>query len=1611
VNTRIATPLLLFGLLGSLPARAQEPLLELHSGDTVCLIGNALAERMQHDGWLEARIQARFPELGLSFRNLGFSGDEVATRQRTAGFGGPDEWLERCGADVIFAFFGYVESFAGEEGLDEFRAELTEFVDHTLAQDYGGGGPPRLVLFTSIPVEPLSDPSAADAAEQNARIEQYNDVIAQVAREAGVPSVDLYGLMWGLYDGARLTINGIHLNSEGNRIFGVLADFRLFADETEPANVEAARALVLEKNHLWFNRYRATDGYNVYGGRSSLRYTEAARSGSDRYAEGVANYDILQRELHVLDGMCANLDGRIQAAARGADPSAVPAAELPALIPVATNKPGPHTYLGGEEALARMTVAEGMEVNLFASEEQFPELVNPVQMAWDTRGRLWVAVWPTYPHWEPGQPMDDKLLIFEDTDGDGRADTSKTFAGDLHNPTGFEFWNGGVLVANCPDLLFLTDTDGDDVYDTKERLLHGLSSADTHHGANSFVLGPDGALYFQEGTFHMSQVENVHTGVQRNQGGCVWRFEPRTHRVERYIPYGFANPHGHVFDRWGQDFMTDGTGNVNYYALPFSGHLEFPDKHRGYFPFFQQRSRPCGGTEFLSSGHFPDANQGNYLVANVIGFQGIFQYEVDDAGSGFGATEVESIVHSSDPNFRPVDIEVGPDGAVYFADWHNVIIGHMQHHLRDPSRDAEHGRVYRVTWKDRPLLDPVPIAGRPIEELLELLKSREDRVRYRARIELSGRDSGEVVALARSWALGLEESGQAGLHDLLEALWVQQQHDALDQELLERLLTCDDHRARAAATRVLRQMRHKVKRPVQLLTAQMLDEHPRVRLEALVACSFFRAEWAPKVALMALSKDTDRFLNYALEETIRALEPQWREAIGSGFTDYPAGRSALMKRLDTADLKRAGGFAEMLGRHGLEAGDYADAARALAGEDSPTQVLLNAIRTADGGDGGHTDHLIMGLFGALDALGAEGDALREPLIELSKAGRRASTRRLAMAARIEAGGSIANLWEEEATTLAGLGELLDAAPLVDDPELAGDLFPRVLEALGTEPAGTGGTRGRYLRVELPGDKRTLTLAEIEVFSRGDNIAASGTATQSTMNWSGVPERAMDGNKSGRWTDNGQTHTQEDRPNPWWELDLGEERQIDEIVLWNRTDGGWGKRLDDFVVRVLDGERRDVFEHASEGPAKDRNAIELADPSLRVRRSAARAVAALGVREAEAVDALVSRYDDLDLRPALIEGMRTVPFARWSNEARLALATRLVEDFGARSREDFASNTGRQLLALADELAPHLDAALSSELRDRRRRLGPQVFVIRPVPDALLFDRTEITVVAGHPVEIVFDNGDLMPHNLLISTPGSLATVGMAAEAMAQDPDAWDKAFVPDLPEVLETTGLLQPGSSETLRFVAPEAPGDYPYVCTFPGHWVRMNGVMHVVADWNDVALTTDEETVEATAAPARPFVRNWTEKDLGSHLRKVARASAERGRTILEAATCLSCHAVDGEGGTTGPDLRETVARHEDVAQLLAQIVSPSAQILEGYESEIFITTDGRIVSGRVIRREGSVILIQDDPYRDDYLELAFTDIEEKTRSNVSLMPSGLLSTFQRDEILDLLAYLESLR
>ena len=1439
-------PLTIAAVLSVAAPQSEEPYV-LPPAARICFIGNTLPERMQHDGWLETLLHARHPDDGLVIRNLAFSGDELNLRLRSRGFGTPDEHLALQGTDVVFAFFGYGESFDGAEGLPEFRGHLERFLKRTTSTSYNPASTASVVLFSPIAHEDLADPNIPAGGESNTRLALYSAAMAEVAKETGTRFVDLFAATRALYEATEepLTINGIHLNSLGNRLLAEFIVDDLFgaAAPVDWQQLTKLREAVLDKNFHWFHRYRTTDGYSIYGGRGGLKFVE-----------GQTNREVANRELAILDEMTTRRDHRINAIAHGGDLTINDEHTSP-FLEVTTNKPGKgpggeHVYLSGEDAIGKMTVAEGMEVGLFASEQQFPELVNPVQVAVDPKGRLWVASWPGYPHWKPKSPMNDKLLILPDEDRDGRADRCIVFADGLHNPTGFEFYNGGVYVAQAPDLWFLKDTDGDDVADLRIRVLHGLDSADTHHTSNSFVLDPGGALYFQEGTFHHTQVETPHGPVVRVANGAVFRYEPRTHRFEVYVSYGFANPHGHVFDRWGQDFVTDGTGAVPYYGTSFSGHVNFPNKHAGAPRVYQQRTRPCGGTEILSSAHFPADNQGNWLVSNCIGFRGVLQYEFSDDGSGFTGHEVEPIMYSSDPNFRPVDLEVGSDGAIYIADWHNTIIGHMQHNLRDPSRDILHGRIYRVTHRGRALSPPVEIAGRPIPDLLVLLMSPEDRVRYRARIELSARDSSEVVRQVTAWISDLDPSDPDHEHHMMEALWVHQHHNAVNEELLGRMLRSPDFRARAAATRVLCAWRDQVEDPLALLMVQAEDEHPRVRLEAVRACSYIPSAESAEVALAATKHPTDRFLDYTLAETIKTLEPQWSAAIASGQPiprDNPVGATYLLRRVSDEDLAKMARTESVL-QAMLDRGKIArelrtEALTSLAKQRGTRAVdeLLDAILRQDQSPGGSLDDLHE-LLVSWDP--GELAAARSRLVELAQTAAAAPVRAGAWSAIVTADGNPERAWAEAVTSPRTIVDLLRGVPLIKDDDLRAGLY-HVVRALifelpdeladdneGEEEGRRSGVRftlyheRKFPNVALSTLERLTprSTGEVEKFTldvpgrRADSFAVTLRSTL-VVPAAGDYTFYVSSDDGSRFYINGQ-------------------QLIDNDGLHGTTEKSGKIRLSrgshEVVVTYYDNGGAESLKASWSGPGIDKQEIPTGalfiDSAASIQRLAVQALGHLPSHHTQRFVDLAELIRSGTHRDVAVESMLRIDQA----DRPRAQAAALARDFTTIAAETpFALRNTllyEQTLDLGRQLVTGLPAEEAARVTDALETLELIVIRIGAVPAVMRWDLEEFTVVAGKPVKIIFENEDAMPHNLLISTPGSLQEIGKLADEMAADPKGFDKHFAPDSDKVLWTSKLVHAGQKAELDFVAP-APGDYPFICTFPGHWRSMNGVMRVLAD------------------------------------------------------------------------------------------------------------------------------------------------------------------------------------
>jgi mono/diheme cytochrome c family protein len=285
----------------------------------------------------------------------------------------------------------------------------------------------------------------------------------------------------------------------------------------------------------------------------------------------------------------------------------------------------------------------------------------------------------------------------------------------------------------------------------------------------------------------------------------------------------------------------------------------------------KHRVRPTSGLEFISSRHFPDEVQGDMLINNTIGFLGTKEHTMEDKGTGFASKHRQDLLVSKDRNFRPVDMEFAPDGSLYVVDWHNVLIGHMQHNVRDPLRDHSHGRIYRITYPSRPLVKPAKVAGASINELLDNLKLPEYRTRYRTRRELRGRQVSQVLAAITPWAAKLDKKDPRYEHHLLEALWVSWGLNKVDQKILRQLLQAKDYRARAAAIRVLRYTGHQVADQPNLLVQAAKDVHGRVRLEAIVTASWLEKNKGLAILTEASKHPLDEWMVPAYETALAHL--------------------------------------------------------------------------------------------------------------------------------------------------------------------------------------------------------------------------------------------------------------------------------------------------------------------------------------------------------------------------------------------------------------------------------------------------------------------------------------------------------------------------------------------------------------------------------------------------------------------------------------------------------------------------------------------------------------------------------------------------------------------
>lgn len=839
-------------------------------GDNEVLVfaGQTNLVREQKSGELESVLATAFAKQQPAFRHMSWEADTVYEQWRDLNFGDWKAQLDAAGATTVVAQFGQVESFDGVAKLPQFSSAYHRLIDQFAART------PRLVLISPMPFEKPVASHAPDLRKRNADVQAYANAVRDIAKQRGAVFVDLFTpLSKRPQNSPRLTDNGLHLNAEGLREVAKIVAQQLGSSFSEADDLTKLREAIIEKNRLFFDCWRPANWSFVYGDRITQKFGKPSEIGPS-----------LKESFEERKPMVVKLDANIQAIARGDK-----------VEPIVSSPPAPvktPPVMSVEEELKSFTVADGYEINLFASEDL--GVAKPTQIAWDESGRLLVACAPTYPQTVPGVKPSDFILVLEDTNHDGKADKSHRFAEGLTMVEGLEPGEGGLFVCDFDQIIHLRDTNGDGKADTKRVLFSGFGIGDTHQLANSITHGPDGSLWFSQGLHAFSRVETAH-GLARLDKSGVWRLDPRTQKMEGYFNGGKAghNCWGVAFDDYNQVFHKSGDRPDGYYSVPGLVSIVDPDEYHGVGNMFFTNPKTTS-IDFIGTKGLPDDIQGCALIGGYFG-NVVELHRVLDDGSGFKSEQLPKLVKSSSTAFRPVDVSIGPDGAMYLADWFNPVIGHYQASYVDPQRDRTHGRIWRISAKGRAPVKQPDLAKMKPAELLEQLKSPERWTRYHAKRLLFDAPSKEVLKAADAFVAKTTDE-----HQLLEVCGVFEAHEAQNPALLGVLMRAKDARVRAYAARVAGNWADRLPGALDLLRKSVTDENARVRLEGVVACAHVAKPEAIEVAMLALDSPRDKFIDYALAQVVKALKPQFAPVLASLKFDGKPEHLAFVKKIANA---------------------------------------------------------------------------------------------------------------------------------------------------------------------------------------------------------------------------------------------------------------------------------------------------------------------------------------------------------------------------------------------------------------------------------------------------------------------------------------------------------------------------------------------------------------------------------------------------------------------------------------------------------------------------------------------------------------------------------------
>lgn len=997
-----------------------------------------------------------------------------------------------------------------------------------------------------------------------------------------------------------------------------------------------------------------------------------------------------------------------------------------AVLPNYEKRPGVQLKqkpLSPEESMKHIQVPVDFTLNLFAHE---PNVMHPIAMAWDERGRLFALITKDYPNERKPEGGSDYIVICEDTDKDGKADKFTNFAEGLSIPTGMAFANGGLYVSQAPHMLFLQDTNGDDKADVKKIVFTGFGTYDTHAGPSNLHYGFDNWIWGSVGYSGFKGKVGADS-VKFGQG--FFRFKPDGSKLE-YMTSTSNNTWGMAFNETGDVFGSTANNSHGWYmAIPnryFQGapHIREngsrgTDTHKDMKPITERVRQvdvfggftAAAGHNFYTARAFPKPywNQvafvseptGHIVHQNVMKKSGTDYEDAEGRGVGF------NLMAGADEWFAPVFAEVGPDGAVWVVDWYSFIIQHNPtprgatngsgNAYETPLRDFTHGRIYRVGYKNAPAYTPMTLSKDRPAELVAALKNTNMFWRTTAQRLLIERGNKDVVpqliALVNDQSVDEIGINPAAIHALWTLKGLDPEMTSVGKEVVSAALR---HPCSGVRKTIVQVMPRTQETANTLLQADMLnDKEPLVVLNTLLALSEMPQSQASQKAILArLDKSTGSAAN---EVNDRWLPEAFAVILNSNDRQ-------LMK----AYLK---------------------------------QVTMN------------------------------GSSTPKPAHDMSQHNPSQTGKQSAGASTI--GSSTTNA----------------DAPSFNKDAPQPDLLVAAVRTTPATPAVREGTR-----------------IFVDVKNAGGVAVPDGTPIPLTVQIegpAGVPDKAKINFVSVKHTTGikpGETVTISSGNNGPWNADFG--------VNFERA----GKYT---ITVMLDRENK--IAESNEQNNNATHTLTYQPPqslSAYVLERATRSYAS--VAPVDSIVTLLRQAQKLDAAQSA------------------AIVKGVTEGWNMRQKATVRDDDKGFLASLSSSVTP--------DNRDRLSRLyeawgltkeepaDPNVEVVRmkTVREEMRYDKKEFTVTAGKQIEIVLENPDAMQHNLVIGKPKSMDIIGAAADKMITAKDGAEKNYVPNLTQIIAATPLVNPDQTYRLKFTAPTQPGDYPFVCTFPGHWRIMNGVMKV---------------------------------------------------------------------------------------------------------------------------------------------------------------------------------------